>query len=388
MVIAGFSLMTMLLILLAGIGAGFVGYAVGASSLVSYPALLALGIPPVLANASNTVGVIGTGVGGVLGARKELRGQRLRSITYVSIGAVGGVAGAALLLSLDPKIFEFAVPPLILFSSLIIAVNPRGRMQARQAAADVMAQARSLTTPQGQGSDGAPASALASTQPMSKDPWWIWLGVAFVAVYSGYFGAGAGTCALAVLSLDPKIFEFAVPPLILFSSLIIAVNPRGRMQARQAAADVMAQARSLTTPQGQGSDGAPASALASTQPMSKDPWWIWLGVAFVAVYSGYFGAGAGTCALAVLDAGKIGPFHQINALKTLIGTGANISASVIFIVRGVVDWPAAILLCIGCFIGGYIASPVTRRIPARIMRIAAVLAGIVLTVDLAMKTYL
>ena len=52
-VIAGFSLMTMLLILLAGIGAGFVGYAVGASSLVSYPALLALGIPPVLANASN-----------------------------------------------------------------------------------------------------------------------------------------------------------------------------------------------------------------------------------------------------------------------------------------------------------------------------------------------
>ena len=119
MVIAGFSLMTMLLILLAGIGAGFVGYAVGASSLVSYPALLALGIPPVLANASNTVGVIGTGIGGVLGARKELRGQRLRSITYVSIGAVGGVAGAALLLSLDPKIFEFAVPPLILFLSLI-----------------------------------------------------------------------------------------------------------------------------------------------------------------------------------------------------------------------------------------------------------------------------
>ena len=236
---------------------------------------------------SCTIGVIGTGVGGVLGARKELRGQRLRSITYVSIGAVGGIAGAALLLSLDPKIFEFAVPPLILFSSLIIAVNPRGRMQARQAAADVMAQARSLTTPQGQGSDGAPASALASTQPMSKDPWWIWLGVAFVAVYSGYFGAGAGTCALAVL-----------------------------------------------------------------------------------------------------DAGKIGPFHQINALKTLIGTGANISASVIFIMRGVVDWPAAILLCIGCFIGGYIASPVTRRIPARIMRIAAVLAGIVLTVDLALKTYL
>lgn len=287
MVIAGFSLMTMLLILLAGIGAGFVGYAVGASSLVSYPALLALGIPPVLANASNTVGVIGTGVGGVLGARKELRGQRLRSITYVSIGAVGGIAGAALLLSLDPKIFEFAVPPLILFSSLIIAVNPRGRMQARQAAADVMAQARSLTTPQGQGSDGAP---------------------------------GVG-------------------------SRIDATHVQGPMV-----------------------DMARRRVRGGIQRI--------------------FRRRCRTCALAVLDAGKIGPFHQINALKTLIGTGANISASVIFIVRGVVDWPAAILLCIGCFIGGYIASPVTRRIPARIMRIAAVLAGIVLTVDLALKTYL
>ena len=71
--IAGFSITSLLLILLAGIGAGFVGYAVGASSLVSYPALLAFGIPPVLANASNTVGVVGTGIGGVMGARKELK---------------------------------------------------------------------------------------------------------------------------------------------------------------------------------------------------------------------------------------------------------------------------------------------------------------------------
>lgn len=105
--IAGFSITSLLLILLAGIGAGFVGYAVGASSLVSYPALLAFGIPPVLANASNTVGVVGTGIGGVMGARKELKGQAVRSITYVVIGAFGGVAGAFLLLKLDPSVFEF-----------------------------------------------------------------------------------------------------------------------------------------------------------------------------------------------------------------------------------------------------------------------------------------
>ena len=142
--IAGFSITSLLLILLAGIGAGFVGYAVGASSLVSYPALLAFGIPPVLANASNTVGVVGTGIGGVMGARKELKGQAVRSITYVVIGAFGGVAGAFLLLKLDPSVFEFAAPVLILLSSLIIAINPRGRMQAKQAAADATAQLKHI----------------------------------------------------------------------------------------------------------------------------------------------------------------------------------------------------------------------------------------------------
>ena len=84
----GLSALTLLVVLVAGIGAGFLGYAVGASSLVSYPAMLALGIPPVVANATNTVGVIGTGIGGVLGARAELRGQRLRSAAWwVPVGS-------------------------------------------------------------------------------------------------------------------------------------------------------------------------------------------------------------------------------------------------------------------------------------------------------------
>lgn len=294
--IAGFSITSSLLILLAGIGAGFVGYAVGASSLVSYPALLAFGIPPVLANASNTVGVVGTGIGGVMGARKELKGQAVRSITYVVIGAFGGVAGAFLLLKLDPSVFEFAAPVLILLSSLIIAINPRGRMQAKQAAANATAQLKHIEATE--------------------------------------------------------------------------------------ATDATDAAKRATTPT---APHRPPEQL--VQPMSQDSWWVWLGVVAVAIYSGYFGAGAGTLALAVLDAAKIGPFHKINALKTLIGTGANISASVVFIIQGAVDWPAAIMLCIGCFIGGYIAPPITRKIPANIMRAAAVIAGIILTIDLGLKTY-
>lgn len=294
--IAGFSITSLLLILLAGIGAGFVGYAVGASSLVSYPALLAFGIPPVLANASNTVGVVGTGIGGVMGARKELKGQAVRSITYVVIGAFGGVAGAFLLLKLDPSVFEFAAPVLILLSSLIIAINPRGRMQAKQAAADATAQLKHIEATE--------------------------------------------------------------------------------------ATDATDAAKRATTPT---APHRPPEQL--VQSMSQDSWWVWLGVVAVAIYSGYFGAGAGTLALAMLDAAKIGPFHKINALKTLIGTGANISASVVFIIQGAVDWPAAIMLCIGCFIGGYIAPPITRKIPANIMRAAAVIAGIILTIDLGLKTY-
>lgn len=294
--IAGFSITSLLLILLAGIGAGFVGYAVGASSLVSYPALLAFGIPPVLANASNTVGVVGTGIGGVMGARKELKGQAVRSITYVVIGAFGGVAGAFLLLKLDPSVFEFAAPVLILLSSLIIAINPRGRMQAKQAAADATAQLKHIEATE--------------------------------------------------------------------------------------ATDATDAAKRATTPT---APHRPPEQL--VQPMSQDSWWVWLGVVAVAIYSGYFGAGAGTLALAMLDAAKIGPFHKINALKTLIGTGANISASVVFIIQGAVDWPAAIMLCIGCFIGGYIAPSITRKIPTNIMRAAAVIAGIILTIDLGLKTY-
>lgn len=291
--IAGLSITTLLTILLAGIGAGFVGYAVGASSLVSYPALLALGIAPVLANATNTVGVIGTGIGGVIGARRELRGQFTRVAVYAAIGAAGGVAGAALLLGLDPSVFEFLAPVLILLSSVVIAVNPKGRIESRQA-------------------------------------------------------VHAAQHQLAAMGIDDPETGGASSPKARLGSL--------------------------------GEDRI-------VQPMSQDSWWVWIGVVAVAVYSGYFGAGAGTCALAVLDAAKIGPFHKINAFKTIIGTGANITASAVFIVRGVVNWPAAIVLCLGCFIGGYIAVPVTRRIPVHVMRAAAVIAGIVLAVDLGMKSY-
>lgn len=281
--IAGIDALTLLMVAVAGIGAGFVGYAVGASSLVSYPALLALGIPPVLANTTNTVGVVGTGVGGCMSARRELHGHRARVAMYAMIGVVGGMIGGLLLLELPASVFEYLVPPLILFSALIIAVNPRGRAQARDAV-----------------------------------------------------GAALGPDSV---------------------------------QAREA------------------SEYEARHAFARDD-VRRDPWWMWIGIDVVGVYSGYFGAGAGTLALAMLDLGRIGSFHEINALKTVVGFGANVTASVMFIMRGSVNWPFAIALCAGCFIGSYIAPPITRHIPANIMRAAAVLSGIILAVKLGWNTYL
>ena len=186
---------------------------------------------------------------------------------------------------------------------------------------------------------------------------------------------------LLLLELPAKAFEFAVPPLILFSALIIALNPRKKAAARDAVAQALPQSH-------QGERAARIASKTADGTLRNDPWWLWAGVSFVGVYSGYFGAAAGTLALAILDLGKIGPFHQINALKTVVGFGANISAAIMFIIRGSVDWPFAIMMCLGCTIGSAIAPPVTRHIPENIMRAAAVLTGIILAVKLGWSTYL
>ncbi|NEG96092.1 permease [Bifidobacterium primatium] len=261
MTIAGVSAVTLLLVLIAGFGTGFIGYATGAASLVSYPSLLAIGVPPVLADTTNTVGMLGTDIGGLLSARKELSGHRARVIIYAVIGVIGGVAGALLLIELPPVVFEYLAPPLILFSAITIVADPGKRI----------------------------ANANA-TVPDRDDP-------------------------------------------------------------------------------------------------RRDSWWMWLGVVFACVYNGYFGAGAGTLTIAVLGLGRVGSFHEINALKTVIGFGSNVTAAVLFIARGTVNWPYAIALGAGCFIGGALAPPVTRHIPANIMRMVAMVAGVLLAGVLGWSTY-
>jgi uncharacterized membrane protein YfcA len=112
------------LLVLAGVGSGVVGYGAGLASLVSFPTLLALGLPPLAANVTNSVALTGTTLGGLVSARPELRGMRARILRFGSIGVVGGTTGALLLLKLPPGVFERVVPWLIALGSLVLLARP------------------------------------------------------------------------------------------------------------------------------------------------------------------------------------------------------------------------------------------------------------------------
>ncbi len=157
-----------LALLLAGIGGGLCGSIAGLASLVSYPVLLAIGLPPVTANVTNTVSLVFSSTGSIIGSRPELKGQRGRVRQLAIAGLVGGAAGGALLLVTPADSFEVVVPWLIALASIAIMVRRR----------PTEGTAPELGQPVGPGVVAA---------------------VGLVAVYGGYFGAGAGVLLLSLL---------------------------------------------------------------------------------------------------------------------------------------------------------------------------------------------
>ena len=109
----------------AGLVAGAVNTIVGSGSLITFPTLLALGLPPVAANVTNTVGLVPGVVSGVIGYRRELRGQLARVLRLSLAGLAGGTAGAVLLLSLPSSTFEKVIPFLILVAVVLTIAQPR-----------------------------------------------------------------------------------------------------------------------------------------------------------------------------------------------------------------------------------------------------------------------
>ncbi|WP_141014839.1 sulfite exporter TauE/SafE family protein [Nocardioides sambongensis] len=246
-------------LLLAGIGAGLTGSVAGLASLISYPALLAFGLPPLAANVTNTVALFGVTGGTIAGSQRELRGQGRRAVRLAGISLVGGALGAALLLHTPEEAFEVVVPWLIAFGATLLLFRDR-----------IRAWAARHSQPDRPATDG-PVRAAAWT-----------LVLLLLGVYGGYFGAGVGIIALAVLALE-----------------------------------------------------------------------------------------------------RVEPLAVTNAVKNVATGAANGAAAIAYILFAPVDWPAAVSLAAGAVIGGLIGPSVVRVAPERPLRWLVAIAGLGLAVHLA-----
>ena len=164
-----------ILLILAAIGAGFVNALAGGGTLITFPTLIALGVPAVTANITNTVALCPGFFGAALAQKNDLRGQRQRMLLFLPIAALGGILGGIFLLKTSEKLFQSLVPFLILLASGLLASQDALRAwltrQARQTGSKTPSQA------------------------------WAALPVGLAAVYGGYFGAGMSVIMLAVLGV-------------------------------------------------------------------------------------------------------------------------------------------------------------------------------------------
>ena len=168
------SLLQFGLVALAGMAAGGVNAIAGGGTLISFPALTAIGMPAIAANVTNTVALWPGMVGGIAAQRRDFAGQRARLWLTVPIGAVGGVLGGILLLYTGERAFRVVVPYLILIAAALLAGQDRLRawLVSHPSHHERAASPARLAVPVGIG-----------------------------AIYGGYFGAGLGVVLLAVLGL-------------------------------------------------------------------------------------------------------------------------------------------------------------------------------------------
>ncbi|QGF25107.1 TSUP family transporter [Raineyella fluvialis] len=184
----GLDIGTLALIALAGVGTGIVGYLTGLASLVSYPVLLAAGLSPVAANVSNTLGLVGVGVGSTARAMRTVTGGSRRTLAaQLAVSAVGGGLGGTLLLVAGESSFTAIVPWLIVLASVLLLLSPR-------------------------------ISRMRGEDP---NPVLYWVGLFLVCCYGGYFGAGAGVMYLALtLIATSELFTRAM----VVKSLLLGVS--------------------------------------------------------------------------------------------------------------------------------------------------------------------
>ncbi|QII08281.1 sulfite exporter TauE/SafE family protein [Rhodococcoides fascians A25f] len=229
------------LLVVAGFFAGLIGFVTGLASLVSYPALLAVGLPAVSANVTNTVALVAAGVGATASSSAELAKDGKQLVRYAIYSALGGTTGAILLLNTPDGSFEVVVPFLVAMAAVALLLQP-------------------------------------SIRKLSG-------GKQFPTLY----------------------------PLALFA---------------------------------------------------------------VAIYGGYFGAGAGVIFLALALICTSDTFWRASVLKSFFLGIANLIAAIIFSFSGQVHWLAALALAIGCFVGGACGPPTVKVISPIILRIGVGILGL------------
>lgn len=171
-------LVDMILIALAGVGAGAINALVGSGTLITFPTLVALGYPPVTSTMSNAVGLVAGSFSGTWGYRRELRGQWNRLAWQMPASFVGAGLGAWLLLHLPEKVFEQIVPVLLVAALVLVVVGPR-----------IQAYARRRAEATGQSVEHLSPRRLAA----------LVLATFAIGVYGGYFTAAQGIMLIAAM---------------------------------------------------------------------------------------------------------------------------------------------------------------------------------------------
>ncbi|MBW5486026.1 sulfite exporter TauE/SafE family protein [Streptomyces bambusae] len=164
----------------AGIGAGTINTIVGSGTLITFPVLLATGLPPVTANVSNTLGLVPGSLSGAFGYRQELRGQGRRILRLGATTLVGGLAGAVLLLTLPSDSFDTIVPVLVGLALVLVVTQPLLAKALRERRLKAGSDA---AAPHG---DGGPV---------------LHAGMLLASAYGGYFGAAQGILYVGLMGV-------------------------------------------------------------------------------------------------------------------------------------------------------------------------------------------
>jgi uncharacterized membrane protein YfcA len=166
-------------VLIAGFWAGMINAVVGSGTLVTFPTLLLFGYPPIVANISNNIGLVGGGLSGSWGYRREISANKGLLLRLLPLSVLGGIGGALLLLVLPPEAFQAIVPVLIVIGLVMVALAPRVQRAAAAKAGE----------------------AAPDTAPSQRRALLLLAGIGLLGVYGGYFGAAQGILIVGLMSI-------------------------------------------------------------------------------------------------------------------------------------------------------------------------------------------